>query len=70
MRGDGHTAYGGNSPCIEAAVEAYPNELTLPPAGTVAGRIVPFDSPVAQQQARALAPPAKQSPLEGDPRHR
>ena len=23
MRGDGHTAYGGNSSCIDAAVDAY-----------------------------------------------
>ena len=35
MDGDGHTAYGGNSVCIDDAVNAYLKTLTLPPAGTV-----------------------------------
>lgn len=34
-RGDGHTAYGGNSPCIDAAVNAYLLTGTPPAAGTV-----------------------------------
>ena len=35
MRGDGHTAYPGNSPtCIDPAVEAYVNDGTLPAPGT------------------------------------
>ena len=34
MRGDGHTAYGGNSACIDAAVDAYLEERTLPAPGT------------------------------------
>ena len=34
MRGDGHTAYGGNSSCIDAAVDAYLEDLTVPAAGT------------------------------------
>ena len=42
MRGDGHTAYGGNSPCIDAAVDAYVNDLTVPAAGTSCRQEVPF----------------------------
>ena len=30
MRGDGHTAYGGNSSCIDAAVDAYLEDLDGP----------------------------------------
>ena len=43
MQGDGHTAYGGNSPCIDAAVDAYLNQGTLPAAGTVCKQDVPFE---------------------------
>lgn len=42
MQGDGHTAYGGNSACIDAAVDAYVESLTLPPLGTVCQQQVPF----------------------------
>jgi pimeloyl-ACP methyl ester carboxylesterase len=42
MRGDGHTAYGGNSACIDDAVNAYVETLALPPAGTVCSQQVPF----------------------------
>jgi pimeloyl-ACP methyl ester carboxylesterase len=42
MRGDGHTAYGGNSPCIDSAVNAYIETLTLPAKGTVCQQEVPF----------------------------
>jgi pimeloyl-ACP methyl ester carboxylesterase len=42
MRGDGHTAYGGNSPCIDAAVNAYLTEGTVPAAGTTCRQEVPF----------------------------
>jgi pimeloyl-ACP methyl ester carboxylesterase len=51
MRGDGHTAYGGNSACIDDAVNAYVLDGTLPPAGTVCRQQVPF----AQAQAAATA---------------
>jgi pimeloyl-ACP methyl ester carboxylesterase len=34
MVGDGHTAFGGNSPCIDDAVVAYVERLMLPAAGT------------------------------------
>ena len=45
MLGDGHCAYGGNSACIDAAVEAYLVEGTLPNAGTVCEQSVPFAQP-------------------------
>jgi pimeloyl-ACP methyl ester carboxylesterase len=47
MRGDGHTAYGGNSPCIDAAVDAYLEDRALPPPGTICRQEVPFAAPVA-----------------------
>jgi hypothetical protein len=43
MRGDGHTAYGGNSPCIDAAVNAYLIDGTVPAAGTTCVQEVPFE---------------------------
>jgi hypothetical protein len=57
MRGDGHTAYGGNSPCIDAAVEAYLEDLTLPAAGTVCRQQVPFEplSVAASSRVRSRA---------------
>jgi pimeloyl-ACP methyl ester carboxylesterase len=48
MRGDGHTAYPGNSGCVDAAVDAYLEDGVLPPPGTVCRQRVPFAS------ARAL----------------
>jgi pimeloyl-ACP methyl ester carboxylesterase len=42
MRGDGHTAYGGESACIDAAVEAYVNTLALPAVGTSCTQDTPF----------------------------
>lgn len=45
MRGDGHTAYGGNSPCIDAAVEAFLEGVVLPAPGTVCRQEVPFELP-------------------------
>ena len=52
MRGDGHTAYGGESACIDSAAEAYVNDLKLPPKGTVCRQEVQFEAP-AVAQARA-----------------
>jgi pimeloyl-ACP methyl ester carboxylesterase len=52
MRGDGHTAYPGESSCIDTATEAYVNELTLPAKGTVCKQEVQFEPPV-QVQAKA-----------------
>ncbi len=45
MRGDGHTAYPRNSPCINSAVDAYLKNLTLPAKGTVCQQEVPFQAP-------------------------
>ncbi len=42
MEGDGHTAYGGNSPCIDTATEAYLVDGALPAPGTVCTQEVPF----------------------------
>jgi pimeloyl-ACP methyl ester carboxylesterase len=45
MQGDGHTAYGGNSACIDSAVEHYFESGTVPKAGTVCLQDVPFAQP-------------------------
>jgi len=45
MVGDGHTAYPGNSACIDAAVEAYLKDGAVPAAGTVCRQEVPFAQP-------------------------
>jgi pimeloyl-ACP methyl ester carboxylesterase len=42
MEGDGHTAYGGRSTCIDSATEAYLVDVTLPAPGTVCTQEVPF----------------------------
>ncbi len=42
MDGDGHTAFFRGSPCIDAAILAYVNEGSLPPAGTVCPQAPPF----------------------------
>jgi pimeloyl-ACP methyl ester carboxylesterase len=51
MDGDGHTAYGGNSVCIDDAVNAYLKTLTLPPAGTVCQQQVVDPQPQAAAAA-------------------
>ncbi len=58
MRGDGHTAYGGNSPCIDAAVDAYLEALTVPAAGTSCKQEVPFGEAQVQARSKAAARPA------------
>ena len=55
MRGDGHTAYPGNSPCIDEAVEAYLEEGILPAKGTVCRQQVPFEAPALQALRRSDA---------------
>jgi pimeloyl-ACP methyl ester carboxylesterase len=62
MRGDNHTAYQGNSPCIDEKVEAYLINLALPPAGTSCKQDVPFEAPAQQLQAQSLKAQAKQLP--------
>ena len=47
MRGDGHTAYGGNSACIDDAVNQYIETLALPAVGTVCQQDVPFAAAAA-----------------------
>ena len=56
MRGDGHTAYGGNSPCIDDAVNAYIETLALTAAGTVCQQEVPFGPEAAAARARSSSP--------------
>jgi pimeloyl-ACP methyl ester carboxylesterase len=55
MDGDGHTAYPGNSPCVDAAVEAYLEDLVLPPAGTVCQQDVPFAPPGEATRTAAVS---------------
>jgi pimeloyl-ACP methyl ester carboxylesterase len=57
MRGDGHTAYPRNSPCIDAAVDAYLKDLTVPAKGTVCQQEVPFQArePQAPGAARRIS---------------
>src|SRR4029077_6779816 len=45
--GDGHTAFGGNSACIDDYVVAYVQTLVLPPKGTSCKQEVPFVPPPA-----------------------
>jgi pimeloyl-ACP methyl ester carboxylesterase len=45
MDGDNHTAYGGNSACVNSAEEAYLIDGTLPAEGTVCQQQVPFTAP-------------------------
>jgi pimeloyl-ACP methyl ester carboxylesterase len=55
MRGDGHTAYGGNSQCIDDAVNAYVETLTLPPVGTICDQQVPFRTAVSPRSRAAAS---------------
>jgi pimeloyl-ACP methyl ester carboxylesterase len=59
MRGDGHTAYGGNSPCIDAAVDVYLEERMVPAPGTVCRQQVPFAVPAAPALGAMQAKRAK-----------
>jgi pimeloyl-ACP methyl ester carboxylesterase len=53
MRGDNHTAYLGNSACIDEKVEAYLINRELPPPKTSCKQEVPFEAPAALQAFRA-----------------
>lgn len=55
--GDGHTAYRGNSPCIDDAVEAYLLDEVLPEAGTECEQAVPFGAVRAGGAAAFVATP-------------
>ncbi|HET6174463.1 MAG TPA: alpha/beta fold hydrolase [Gaiellales bacterium] len=55
MVGDGHTAYLNGSPdCIDPAVVAQIETLTLPPVGTICQQSVPFAPPSATAATSAL----------------
>ncbi len=51
MEGDGHTAYGGNSACIDTTTEAYLVDLAVPAPGTECQQEVPFEAPVPADAA-------------------
>jgi pimeloyl-ACP methyl ester carboxylesterase len=61
MVGDGHTAYGGESACIDGNVDNYLLGGTLPDVGTTCRQDVTF-APPAPAQSNALAPQAKATP--------
>lgn len=67
MRGDGHTAYDGNSPCIDTAVDAYLEDGVVPAEGTTCVQDVPFAAPAPAAapalQAQALAPRGSELPV-------
>jgi hypothetical protein len=54
MRGDGHTAYPGESSCIDTATESYVNDLKLPAKGTICRQETQFEAPAAATTAKAL----------------
>ncbi len=54
MRGDGHTAYPGESSCIDTATESYVNTLKLPAKGTVCKQETQFEAPAVATAAKAL----------------
>jgi pimeloyl-ACP methyl ester carboxylesterase len=58
MQGDGHGAYGGNSACIDASVDAYLLEGTLPELGAECVQQVPFGIPQNAAFIDAAAAPA------------
>jgi hypothetical protein len=62
MRGDGHTAYGGNSPCIDNSVNAYIETLALPAKGTICQQDVPFGAAPLARAAGIFAPNLAGSP--------
>jgi hypothetical protein len=70
MRGDGHTAYGGNSVCIDDAVNRYLLEGVLPAAGTVCRQETVFEQPAAQPQPLSRAARRALPKVEGSVLHR
>jgi pimeloyl-ACP methyl ester carboxylesterase len=70
MRGDGHTAYGGNSQCIDAAVNAYLLDGTLPAAGTVCRQDTLFEQPVPEASPLTRSSQRALPKVEGSVLHR
>jgi pimeloyl-ACP methyl ester carboxylesterase len=67
MIGDGHTAYGGESACIDTAVENYLLAGALPDAGTVCKQDVTFSGAPAPA-AQTVAPSTQKSGAKDAPR--
>jgi hypothetical protein len=66
MRGDGHTAYSGESECVDGAIHTYMHTLALPAAGTVCEQQFPEFPPTAAANAKGVARSAPaQRPLMG-----
>ncbi len=45
MDGDGHGAYGGESPCVDATVDAYLERGVVPEVGRRCRQETPFEAP-------------------------
>jgi hypothetical protein len=56
MRGDGHTAYPGNSACINTAIETYINDTALPPTASYCQQETTFPAPQPRTTAENAAP--------------
>jgi hypothetical protein len=73
MEGDGHTAYGRNSACVNRATETYLVVGTLPAEGTVCQQEVPFLAPrpvpsgAAISSGRVTAPDLVRTEVHGRP---
>jgi pimeloyl-ACP methyl ester carboxylesterase len=71
MVGDGHTAFLNGSPdCIDPAVVAQIETLTLPPVGTTCTQDVPFEAPPPPAAANSLFQTSKAQLLLGIRTHR
>jgi TAP-like protein len=65
MEGDGHTAYGGNSACVDGATETYLVSLLLPAEDTVCQQEVPFQGVGAVPLGAATAVEELSTPVAG-----
>ncbi|MGY1761478.1 alpha/beta hydrolase [Geodermatophilus sp. SYSU D00779] len=65
MEGDGHTAYGRNSACINSVTDAYLFGQTLPAAGTVCQQEVPVAAPANVPAEASTATQRLAIPLAG-----
>ena len=62
MEGDGHGAYGGNSRCIDASVNAYLLDGVVPETGAECQQEVPFGNAQAFVVGQDAAPAASAAP--------